>query len=63
MKHESDVFLKASVFYGADHRRFTASGSQMLFLQSERGGVGKREGLGPARKAFECGLALGPMTA
>ncbi len=63
MKHESDVFLNESVFYGADRRRFTASGSQMSFLQSERGGVGEREGLGPVRKAFECGLALGPMTA
>lgn len=35
----------------------------MSFLQSERGGVGEREGLGPAQKASERGLALGPMTA
>lgn len=57
------MFLKASVFYGTDRRRFTASGSQMSFLQSECGGVGEREGLGPARKASEHGLALGPVTA
>ncbi len=51
------------VFYGADRLRFTASGSRMSFLQSERGGGGEREGLGPARKASESGLALGPVTA
>lgn len=35
----------------------------MSFLQSERGGVGEREGLGPAWKASECGLAFGPVAA